>query len=125
MVKEQMSLSFPKACVSGYEGLEQTLILPDPDDRHVLAAAIKTGARVIVTENIRDFPSAYTSTLNISVMTVDQFITMLIRADRAGVMYALEEQRKGFKKPPQTLHQVFDKLESLGLTQSVALLRVE
>jgi hypothetical protein len=44
--------------VSGYEPLIEGLKLPDPDDRHVLAAAVKAGAQVIVTRNLRDFPAA-------------------------------------------------------------------
>src|SRR5438067_10785424 len=43
--------------VTGYEDLIESLTLPDPDDRHVLAAAIRAGASVIVTYNLADFPA--------------------------------------------------------------------
>lgn len=44
-----MDASVRNAKVSGYEELIEALVLPDPDDRHVLAAAIKAGANAIVT----------------------------------------------------------------------------
>ena len=47
---------FPEALVTGYEPLIEALTLPDPDDRHVLAAAILCGAQQIITENLADFP---------------------------------------------------------------------
>lgn len=54
--------AFPVALVRNYEPLIETLELPDEKDRHVLAAAIKTNANVIVTNNLKDFPDEYLST---------------------------------------------------------------
>ncbi|SHH08154.1 PIN domain-containing protein [Flavobacterium micromati] len=48
--------AFPDALVPNYEGLIGNLTLPDENDRHVLAAAIKSNADVIVTNNLKDFP---------------------------------------------------------------------
>ncbi|WP_230204834.1 PIN domain-containing protein [Parafrankia elaeagni] len=53
-----MNASVRDVLVSGYEPLIDGLKLPDPDDRHVLAAAVKAGAQVIVTRNLKDFPAA-------------------------------------------------------------------
>ncbi len=50
-------LAFPDALVENYESLVNSLELPDEKDRHVLAAAIKTNANIIVTNNIKDFPA--------------------------------------------------------------------
>ena len=44
------------ALVTGFKQLIEILALPDPDDRHVLAAAIKGRADLIVTTNLKDFP---------------------------------------------------------------------
>lgn len=55
-VRELMNEALPGAEVTGYEGRVEDLSLPDPSDRHVLAAAIHVGADHIVTFNRRDFP---------------------------------------------------------------------
>ena len=52
-----MELAVPDVLVSSYEGLIPGLNLPDAKDRHVLAAAIRCQAGVIVTLNLRDFPA--------------------------------------------------------------------
>jgi predicted nucleic acid-binding protein len=51
-----MNTTFAYANVSEYEMLIGSLSLPDSDDRHILAAAIKSGADFIVTYNLKDFP---------------------------------------------------------------------
>ena len=53
-----MDVAVPDSLVTGYEGIESMLDLPDADDRHVLAAAVKCGAGTIVTYNLKDFPDA-------------------------------------------------------------------
>lgn len=53
---ERMRASFSDAEITGFEGLEGTYGLPDPDDEHVVAAAVAAGAGAIVTSNIKDFP---------------------------------------------------------------------
>lgn len=53
----QMNRAFPDALVTGWEPLVSTIDLPDPNDRHVVAAAVIGRADVIVTENRKDFPA--------------------------------------------------------------------
>jgi predicted nucleic acid-binding protein len=57
-LKSRMNDAVADCLVWGYEPLVNGLKLPDPDDRHALAAAIKAGAQVIVTANLRDFPAS-------------------------------------------------------------------
>jgi hypothetical protein len=64
------NLAFPDALVQNYDGLIEGLKLPDEKDRHVLAAAIKTNANLIVTNNIKDFPKEYLLSFGLSVSTL-------------------------------------------------------
>ena len=54
--RREMDAHFPRSLVRGYESIIPMLTLPDPDDRHVLAAAIKAGAKYIVTFNLKHYP---------------------------------------------------------------------
>lgn len=54
--RKLMNDAIADVLVSDYEPLIEILDLPDPGDRHVLAAAIKSSAQVIVTENLKHFP---------------------------------------------------------------------
>ena len=67
--------AFPDALVENYESLTHTLTLPDDKDKHVLAAAIKTNANLIVTHNLKDFPTDYLSSFGLSAKAPDDFIT--------------------------------------------------
>ena len=60
--------------VSGHEALIEGLKLPDPADRHVLASAIKAGAQVIVTGNLRHFPAAELRQWDVEAKSADDFV---------------------------------------------------
>jgi predicted nucleic acid-binding protein len=75
--RELMNISVPDCLVTGYEGLVGALKLPDPDDRHVLAAAIRCQAGVIVTYNLADFPSQALDPYGIAAQHPDEFVVHL------------------------------------------------
>ena len=72
-----MNDSIRDVTVTGYEHLIDRLDLPDPDDRHVLAAAIHAEAHVIVTRNLRDCPSDRLRTWGVEARHPDDFLTRL------------------------------------------------
>jgi hypothetical protein len=114
--------AIPDALVTGYEPLCAGLILPDPDDHHALAAAIKCSASVIVTFNLKDFPSDALEPFEIEAVHPDDFIADLFDLDRAAVLEAVQALRASLKSPPHTARELLDRLLIQGLTQSVKLL---
>lgn len=99
------------------------LHLPDPDDRHVLAAAIQVGARVIVTDNRRHFPVAALAPHNIALMSPDQALCDLYDADPEGVITAAAEMRARMIDPPYTPQEWLERLEAAGATRLAQRLR--
>jgi hypothetical protein len=85
--------------VTGYEGLIDRVELPDADHRHVLAAAIRCQAGVIVTYNLRDFPDAVLAPYGIEAQHPDEFVTHLFDLDPGGVCAAARDQRAALLNP--------------------------
>lgn len=109
--------------VTDYQDLVAGLTLPDPDDRHVLAAAIRSATDVIVTFNLKDFPEAELSKYGIEAQHPDDFITHLIDLAPSTVCAAAKRQRESLKNPPKSVTEYLDVLERLGLPQAVNGLR--
>jgi len=109
--------------VTGYEDLIESLALPDPDDRHVLAAAIRTSADVIVTYNLTDFPAETLTRFDIEARHPDDFLVGLLDLAPGLVCAAVKRQRESLQNPPKSAQELLATLESQGLTQAVARLR--
>jgi hypothetical protein len=110
-----MHLALPGALVTGYEAHMDSLDLPDTDDRHVLAAAIRCEAQVIVTTNLRDFPSAILEPFAIRALHPDAFALHLTEHDPEGVLRAIAGQRGNFRHPPLTRGEYLERLHRQGL----------
>ncbi len=106
--------------VKGYEQLIPTLLLPDPNDRHVLAAAIQASAKIIVTYNLKDFPAKIISQYEIEAQHPDVFISRLIDIAPSVVCSAIRKLRLGLKKPPLDAKAYLSILERQSLTQTVS-----
>ena len=111
------------ALVNGYEDLIPGLHLPDPGDRHVLAAAIRGRADVIVTMNLRDFPPDIIAPFGIEVQHPDEFILHLLDLAPGTVAAAAQNHRQSLHHPPKTVDEYLDTLERQGLTQTASVLR--
>ncbi len=109
--------------VTGYEDLIASLSLPDPDDRHVLAAAIRAGADIIVTYNLTDFPAETLARFDIEALHPDDFLVSLLDLAPGVVCAAVKRQREGLQNPPKTAKELLTTLENQGLTQAVARFR--
>lgn len=122
--RELMDCAVRDVTVNDYDDIEASLMLPDPDDRHVLAAAIKAGAQVIVTDNTADFPAKTLAQWGIVARRADRFISDLIDLRRDAVADAVKQIANAHTRPPTTLEGVLDRLETEGLKRAAALLRV-
>jgi hypothetical protein len=122
--RKSMCEAIEDCLVTGYEGLLDRIELPDADDRHVVAAAIRCGAQAIVTANLADFPKAALEPLEMEALHPDIFVLDLIDLAPGLVLEAIQDQAAGLKNPPKDVDDVLDALERCGLVRSVAELRL-
>lgn len=121
--RELMNTAVRDCLVMGYEPLVDALDLPDPDDRHVLAAAIKARAQLIVTHNLKDFPSTVLAGWDMEAKSADDFILDQIDLSHDSVYGAVQRIADSRGNPPATFADVLAMLERDGLVESVAALR--
>jgi len=121
--RDLMSLYVRDSLVTGYEGLIDSIILPDVNDRHVLAAAIRSGAGVIVTYNLNDFPPDILDNYGIEAQHPDDFITHLLDLSPGQVCSAVKRQRASLKNPPKDVGEFLNCLADQHLPKTVARLR--
>ncbi|WP_409272068.1 PIN domain-containing protein [Pseudomonas sp. KCJK9111] len=114
-----MNQAIPDSLVSDYEPLVQGLDLPDGDDRHVLAAAIKCGASVIVTYNLKDFPAKILKRFEIEALHPDVFLSDIWDLDQAAVLKAVQKQRASLKDPVYSPRELLDILLKQRLPEIV------
>ncbi|MDB5523542.1 MAG: hypothetical protein JWM58_1305 [Rhizobium sp.] len=110
-----VNASVPDCLVTGYEPLEKSFELPDPDDRHVLAAAIKTCADVIVTFNLKDFPAEILTPLGMKAQHPDDFLLDLFGISPELFISAAQQDFLHYKAPVFTFDQYIAALKKAGL----------
>jgi hypothetical protein len=109
----------PDCLVTGYESLIPTLSLPDPDDRHVLAAALHGGAGLIITYNLSDFPASVLGQFQIEAIHPDEFIIRIWDESPELVLDAARRQRAGLTRPPKSAAEYLVTLEKCRLAETV------
>lgn len=107
--------AFPDALVTGYELLIHQLQLPDKNDLHVLAAAIRANADVIVTDNLRDFPQDCIDEFDLEVRTTDDFLTDIIDLNHDIAVEAFRDLVLHKRNPPMDEYGVLNGLRKVGL----------
>ena len=115
-----MDTSVRDCLVTGYESLIPSLDLPDPDDRHVLAAAIVGRCDAIVTQNLKDFPAAALAPFGIETQHPDDFFCNQLSLAPGLVCSALRKVRARLKNPPKTTEEYLAILTQQGLVATVA-----
>jgi hypothetical protein len=122
--RARMEEAFEEAMVCDFEDLQCVCAgLPDPDDAHVIAAALKTQAATIVTDNLKDFPAQLLEPLDIEARSTDAFIADTIALDPGRAVAAIRQMRERFKKPEMTPQHLLISMEAAGLTETVDTLR--
>lgn len=103
-----MNKACPDALVRKYEELIPTITLKDENDRHVVAAAIKCNANVIVTNNLDDFPNDYLNKVGLTAMNPDSFIADMIDLSPERCCDAFREMILSKNKPPYEEHEYLE-----------------
>ncbi len=114
-----MNEAFEDALVADWQELIACVDLPDGNDRHVVAAAIRGRADVIVTDNIKDFPRSRLSALGLSVQSGDEFLPNQLDLAPRLVIQALQRQSEATRNPALSVKEVLGRLEQTGAEQFV------
>lgn len=117
ITRERMCAAVLDCVIEGFEELEPAINLPDADDRHVVAAAMRAGASVIVTLNLRDFPDDELARHGLAALHPDTFAMELLAQSPAAVLEVIASQAADLKRPPHTSLDVLAALERCGLSR--------
>ncbi|MCB9959057.1 MAG: PIN domain-containing protein [Rhodospirillaceae bacterium] len=121
--KRLMNQAVLDCLVEGYEGLIDSISLPDKQDRHVVAAAIHGRCDAIVTLNLKDFPQSALNQYQLQSIHPDDFISYQFDLDKAAAVIAAQKCRSRLNHPAMTADEYLDVLMRQSLTKTVKALR--
>ncbi len=110
---DQMTRHFPDAEITDYEQLIDSMT-NDPKDRHVLAAAVRAGAEVLVTENLKDFPEPAAAPYGVTVLHQDEFLLDQLDLAPEVMHEALRRQVSRYRRAPRSVDDLLDVLGNEG-----------
>lgn len=119
---DAMRAYFPDAIVIGYADLVGTMTC-HPKDRHVLAAAVRANADVLVTFNLKDFPTASTEPFDVEAVHPDEFLLDQFDLYPGLVLRVIRELVDDYGAPPVTTDEVLNTLTRSGVPKFVAEIR--
>ena len=118
--RAMMDTAIPDCLVTGHERIVHSLNLPDPHDRHVLAAAIAGRCDVIVTQNLKDFPASQLAPSGIEALSPDDFLCSLLIATPRAFCIAANMVRNRLKNPPYSAAAYLANLARQGLVETAS-----
>jgi hypothetical protein len=122
--RARMEAAFEEAMVDDFDNLLPACSgLPDENDAHVVAAALKAQASTIVTDNLKHFPTNVLEPLNLDVRSTDAFIADTIALDTGRAVAVIRRMRESFKKPEMSSQDLLNAMDAAGLIDAVDLLR--
>ncbi len=116
--RDLMDLHIRDCLVEGYDDLINDIELPDPDDRHVLAAVVRCKAEAIVTFNLRDFPESVLAEHGLIAITPDDLIDKCFETFAEKIHLAFDRQLASLKNPPKTRGELLEILRQQGLRKT-------
>ncbi len=123
-----LARTFPEAMLEVHESFVDRIDLPDPDDRHVLAAAMIGECDWIVTENIDDFPDEVVEAFDIFVLTIDDALVLLAGQYRDSIGSVIDRQIAALRRPALTREEFLERLAKrapIGTVSIGAALEIE
>lgn len=118
----QMNRSFPDADVTGYESLINGMT-NDPKDRHILAAAVRANAEVVVTFNLDDSGEPALKPFDIMAIHPDDFLLDQLDLYPGMTVEVLRQQAASYRREPTTVPAVLVLLERSGAPRFAAQVR--
>lgn len=116
--RELMELAVPDCLVTGYEDLVPAIKCPDPNDRHVIAAAIRGGCSAIITTNLRDFPLDELKKYDLEAQHPDEFLFHQAGLNQAAVLSAARNCRLRLQNPKLTAEEYLQTFLRQGLPKT-------